>query len=92
MALEVKQVYQNIKTTWNNINSITIRNGFFYKNLENIYLHWALQENGIIKETGKIETIHLAPQQEDSFFIATNFKRKVDKEYQLNIYYALKTE
>ncbi|WP_439506340.1 glycoside hydrolase family 2 TIM barrel-domain containing protein [Sediminibacterium sp.] len=92
MALEVKQVYQNIKTTWQGNNTVAIKNGFFFKKLENIYLHWALQENGIIKEQGKIETIDLAPQQENTFIIATHFKRKPDKEYQLTIYYALKNE
>ena len=92
MALEVKQVYQNIKTFWKGNNRIVIKNGFFFKNLDNIYLHWALQENGVIKETGKMETIQLEPQQEQSFLIAINAKHKADKEYQLNIYYALKNE
>jgi len=92
MALEVKQVYQNIKTYWQGKKTLLVKNGFFFKNLDNIYLHWALQENGVIKETGKIETIQLAPQQEQIFLIATNYKQKADKEYQLNIYYALKNE
>lgn len=92
MALEVKQVYQNIKTIWQGNNTIAIKNGFFFKPLDNIYLYWALQENGVIKETGKIESIQLAPQQEKQFLIATKFKQKADKEYQLNIYYALKQE
>lgn len=92
MALEVKQVYQNIKTIWQGNNTIAVKNGYFFKQLDNIYLHWALQENGVIKETGKIESIQLMPQQEKPFFIATKFKQKADKEYQLIIYYALKNE
>ncbi|MDP2421263.1 glycoside hydrolase family 2 TIM barrel-domain containing protein [Sediminibacterium sp.] len=92
MALEVKQVYQNIKTNFDGINRIVIKNGFFFRPLNNVYLRWALQENGLVKETGKIEAIHIEPQEEQSFLIATNFKRNANKEYQLNIYYALKTE
>lgn len=91
MAMEVKQVYQNIKTKFDGINRIVIKNGFFFKSLNNVYLRWALQENGLVKETGKLEAIHIEPQEEQSFLIATNFKRNASKEYQLNIYYALKT-
>jgi beta-galactosidase len=91
MALEVKQVYQNIKTNFDGINRIIIKNGFFFRSLNNVYLRWDLQENGLVKETGKIDAIHIEPQEEQSFLIATNFKRNASKEYQLNIYYALKT-
>ena len=81
MALEVKQVYQNIKTSYQGNNQILIKNGFFFKSLNNVYLRWALQENGLVKETGKIEAIHIEPQEEHSFLIATNFKRNANKLY-----------
>lgn len=92
MAMEVKKVYQHIKTKWNGNNSISIRNGYFFKPLENVMLRWVLQENGVEKETGVINSIALQPQQETAMSIPVKTAMKADKEYQLNIYYSLKTE
>jgi beta-galactosidase len=92
MALEVKKVHQNIKTKFIGDNSINIKNGFFFKNLNNVMLHWVLQENGIAKEKGDVNTISLEPQQEGNFKLAIKTAQKSDKEYQLNVSYTLKTE
>lgn len=90
MALEVKKVYQHIKTTWKGNNRICIRNGYFFKELENVSVRWVLQENGVVMETGTISAIEINPQQEKEFFIPVKTKQQRDKEYQLNIYYQLK--
>ena len=92
MAMEVKKVYQHIRTTWNGNNRITIRNGYFFKNLDNVLVNWVLQENGDSKESGSINNISLAAQQENTFTIDMKTKIDAKKEYQLNIYYSLKTE
>lgn len=92
MAMEVKKVYQHISTTWNGENSITIRNGYFFKSLDNVLVTWVLQENGLTKETGSISNITLAAQQENTFMVDMKSKMDAKKEYQLNIYYSLKTE
>lgn len=92
MALEVKKVYQHIKTTWAGNNRIRIKNGYFFKSLDNVQLRWVLQENGIAKEKGLIETISLQPQQQTEINIPIKTIQKAGKEYQLNIYYTLKTE
>ncbi|MGB4845899.1 MAG: beta-galactosidase domain 4-containing protein, partial [Ferruginibacter sp.] len=92
MAMEVKKVYQHIKTTWNGNNRINIKNGYFFKNLDNVLVNWVLQENGIAKENGSINNLTLAPQQENTFTVDMKTKMDVKKEYQLNIYYTLKTE
>lgn len=92
MALEVKKVYQNIKTKFIGDNTIAIKNGFFFKNLDNVMLNWVVQENGIAKEKGELNTISLAPQQESNFKLGIKTVQKSDKEYQLNVYYTLKTE
>lgn len=92
MALEVKKVYQNIKTKFIGENTITIKNGFFFKNLENVRLRWVLQENGIAKESGELNTIVLAPKQETKVKLAIKTIQKPDKEYQLNVYYTLKND
>jgi beta-galactosidase len=92
MAMEVKKVYQHIKTTWNGSNSITLKNGYFFKNLDNVLTNWVLLENGLTKETGCINNISLAPQQENTFTVGMKTKMDAKKEYQLNIYYTLKKE
>jgi len=92
MAIEVKKVYQHIKTKWKGNYSITVKNGYFFKPLDNVLLKWVLQENGVAKETGTITTIEINPQQEKEFSIPVKAKQQPDKEYQLSIYYVLKTD
>lgn len=92
MALEVKKAHQNIKTKFVGNNTITIKNGFFFKNLDNVMMRWVLMENGVAKEKGTINTISLEPQAENDFKLAIKTVQKADKEYQLNVYYSLKTE
>lgn len=92
MAMEVKKVYQHIKTTWKGNYSITVKNGYFFKSLNNVSLQWVLQENGQAKESGTIASIEINPQQEKVFSIPYKTKQHAEKEYQLNIYYSLKTE
>lgn len=92
MAMEVKKVYQHIKTKWKDNYSITVKNGYFFKSLDNVLLKWVLQENGVAKETGTITAIEINPQQEKEIFIPVKTKQQPDKEYQLNIYYQLKNE
>lgn len=91
MALEVKKVYQHIKTKWKGNNSISVKNGYFFKTLDNISLNWVLQENGLAKEIGTISSIVLQPQQENHFSIPIKTIQQSGKEYQLNIYFVLKT-
>lgn len=92
MALEVKHVYQNIKTNYIDDNTISIKNSFFFKNLDNVMLRWVLQENGVAKEKGVLNTISLQPQEENNFKLAIKTIQKANKEYQLNVYYVLKSE
>jgi len=90
MALEVKKVYQHIKTKWLGNNTISVKNGFFFKALDNVQIRWVLQENGMAKETGFIHTIAIVPQEQKDFSLPIKTKLLADKEYQLNIYYQLK--
>lgn len=90
MAMEVKKVYQHIKTKWKGNNNISIKNGYFFKALDNVQVRWVLQENGLVKETGFINSIAIAPQQEKDYSIPFKTVLKADNEYQLNIYYQLK--
>lgn len=92
MAMEVKKVYQHIKTKWIGINSIKIKNGYFFKSLDNVMMRWVLQENGVPKETGSIATITLSAQQETAITLPIKTTMQSGKEYQLNVYYSLKNE
>lgn len=92
MAMEVKKVYQHIKTKWKGNNNIHIKNDFFFKFLENVSLNWVLQENGMVKEKGEIYNIYLAPQTENAYSIPIKTKLDANNEYQLNISYVLKKE
>lgn len=92
MALEVKQVYQNIKTIFAGHKTIKIKNGYFFRTLDNFEIHWVLQENGVAKEKGMLNSIPLPPQRDTTITIP--YKKELDsnKEYQLNIYYVLKED
>lgn len=92
MAMEVKKVYQHIKTKWNGNNSISVKNRYFFKGLDNVSMRWVLQENGIAKETGIIASIIAVPQQSTTISLPIKTIQNPGKEYQLNIYYFLKTE
>ncbi len=91
MAHEVKKVYQHIKTKWKGNNRILIKNGYFFRSLDNVGFRWVLQENGAEKEKGTVKTISLQAQAAAEFDIPIKTKLKEDKEYQLNIYYYLKS-
>lgn len=92
MAYEVKQVYQDIKTKFIGSKKIEIKNGFFFRDLGNCKLEWVLQENGKPIEKGVINNLNVRPQTEVEVEIPYKAVLVNDKEYQLNVYYTLKTE
>jgi beta-galactosidase len=64
MAVEVKKVYQYIKTAYNGSNKISINNSYFFKNLDNVGLAWELLENGKAIEKGNISALNIDPRTE----------------------------
>ena len=92
MALEVKQVYQNFKTSLVDAQTVKLRNGYFFRNLDNYEIRWVLQENGVAKEKGILGSVSLQPQQETMLTIPYKTKLNANKEYQLNIYFLMKTD
>jgi len=90
MALEIKKVYQPIKSTFDGANMVTVTNGYFFRSLENVQATWQLIENGRMVENGNIKNIVAAPGQKTSFSLPIKTKQKEDKEYFLNIRYTLK--
>lgn len=90
MAVEVKKVYQSIKTSYAGDNQIKIKNGYFFRNLSNYTIRWTLQQDGVPVENGSLGTLSLQPQQEKLLVLPIKTKRLINHEYQLNIYYTLK--
>ena len=92
MAVEVKKVYQHIKTSWKENNQLQVTNGYFFRNTDNIKLAWQVLEDGVPVEKGTIETIQISPQQRNTITLPVKTVQKQNREYFLNVSYSLKTE
>ncbi len=90
MAVEVKKVYQYIKTSWVGNHRIQINNSYFFKNIDNIQLNWELIENGKLLEKGSVQTLTVAPRQSITIDLPVKTKQQTGKEYFLNVHYVLK--
>ncbi|ALJ06127.1 beta-galactosidase [Pseudalgibacter alginicilyticus] len=91
-AFEAKNVLQNILTSWENQEQITIKvfNEFFFKDLSNVQLNWQLVLDGIAEESGIIENLNMLPQTEKIFTLPIHLAGKTYQEAFVNITYTLK--
>lgn len=90
MAVEIRKVYQNIKTKYDGGNRIQVSNGFFFKNTGNVQLDWEIIENGKAIEKGETTSLTIEPQQSIQVNIPFKTNMRDDREYFLNVYYRLK--
>ncbi|MGO4292536.1 glycoside hydrolase family 2 TIM barrel-domain containing protein [Chitinophaga sp. RAB17] len=90
MAVEVKKVYQHIHTTFNGSDAITIRNGYFFRDLANYQLTWEILEDGKPVERGSIKDLKVGPQQQINIALPLKSKAKTGREYFLTVHYTLK--
>lgn len=90
MALEVKKVQQFIKTSYEGNNRISITNGYFFRNLDNIKLNWEFLEDGRMVETGTIASLSIGPREKKTIELPVKIKPKAGKEYYLDVHYLLK--
>lgn len=90
MAIEIKKVYQHIKTFCAGEKGIIVRNGYFFKTTGNLKLVWKLLANGVSVETGMINLPVIAPQQSQEISIPYKTSHKPGVEYFLNVSYQLK--
>jgi beta-galactosidase len=90
MAVEVRKVYQNIKTKYEGGNRIQVSNGFFFKNTGNVQLNWEIIENGKAVEKGETTSLLIEPQQSMQVSVPFRTHMRDDREYFLNVYYRLK--
>ncbi|OQP66312.1 glycoside hydrolase family 2 [Niastella vici] len=90
MAIEVKKVYQHIKTSWNGNNQLTVRNSYFFKSLDNIQLNWELLQDGRPVEKGAINSLAVAAGNASTINLPLKTTLSKAHEYFLNIGYTLK--
>jgi beta-galactosidase len=91
MAIEVKKVYQSIKTKYKGQNTIEITNSYFFRDLANVVLEWQLLENGKLIEQGTMSILSIQPQQSALISLPVKTKPGNVKEYFLNVRYKLKS-
>ena len=89
---EAKQLLQNIKFLNFNVSTkkLEIKNGYFFRDLSNYSLHWAVIESGIEIETGIINQIDLKAQETTILGIPYISKLQSDEEYFINFSVKLK--
>lgn len=90
MAVEIKKVYQHIKSRLNGSRELSVTNGYSFRNLDNIQATWEVVEDGKLVEKGTLKTIAAAPGQTASFTLPIQTGQKAGKEYFVNVRYTLK--
>lgn len=90
MAVEVKKIYQHIKTSYVGGNQFTVRNNYFFRDLKNVQLNWELLQDGHSVSTGKITDLNITPGSVLPIHIPFNDTFSNQHEYFLNISYTLK--
>ena len=89
--LEVKQVYQYIKIEAEDAKTgkLKIKNSYAFINLDQFDIQWVLLENGKNVAQGEMPALNLKPGESKSIKIPFNKELSENKEYFLNIYFAL---
>lgn len=93
-AAEVRYQYQDIWVKALNLSKgeISIYNEYFFRSLENVYLHWEITEDGVIAQEGVVSELSVAPQETIGITLPYSFESlNKDKECLLNIQFRLKT-
>ncbi|TDW47871.1 beta-galactosidase [Flavobacterium sp. 270] len=93
-AFEVKNVLQNILTSWENQETATIKvyNEFSFKNLENVTLHWEVILDGVKEANGAIDYLAIDPKQSKTYQLPIKLGDKKYQEAFINISYTLKED
>lgn len=84
---EVKQVYQNARFSWENVNNleVAIINDYFFTNLNEFNFEYELLQNGVAVEKGNLE-ISANPQERLVVKLPLKtFLNKSENEYHVNI-------
>ena len=92
---EVGYQYQNIWVTLNGVENgktkVRVKNEFFFRNLDNVKMEWALMVGGKVKEQGQVENLDIAPGKYADYLLPIDLTAAYDDEPMLNIDFKLKT-
>ncbi|OXA75758.1 glycoside hydrolase family 2 TIM barrel-domain containing protein [Flavobacterium frigidimaris] len=93
-AFEMRNVYQNILTSWENKETTTIKvyNEFSFKDLSNVSLHWKLILDGKETESGVIDNLDIKPTESKSYQLPVNLDGKKFQEAFVNVTYHIKQD
>ncbi len=89
MAIEVKKVHQSIKSKLTGKYQLLVKNGYFFRNLDNVKLTWSLLENGRAVEKGEVGSLKIGAQDSATITLNSKYKQKDGREYFLNVNYTL---
>ncbi|KQW99627.1 glycoside hydrolase family 2 TIM barrel-domain containing protein [Flavobacterium sp. Root420] len=93
-AFEMRNVYQNILTSWENKETGTIKvyNEFSFKDLSNVSLHWKLILDGKEAESGVIDNLEIKSNESKSYKLPVNLDGKQFQEAFINVTYHIKQD
>ncbi|MBF4516086.1 DUF4981 domain-containing protein [Flavobacterium sp. ANB] len=93
-ALEVRNVMQNILTSWENQSTATIKvyNEFSFKDLSNVSLHWKLVLDGKDDAIGTIDNLDIKPNEFKTFQLPVNVEEKEFQEAFIVVTYHIKQD
>ncbi|MBS7231321.1 DUF4981 domain-containing protein [Flavobacterium psychroterrae] len=93
-AFEMRNVMQNILTSWENQETATIKvyNEFSFKDLSNVTLHWSVILDGIKQDSGVIDYLAIDPNQSKTYTLPIKLGDKKFQEAFVNVTYQLKQD
>nr|WP_315221886.1 glycoside hydrolase family 2 TIM barrel-domain containing protein [uncultured Flavobacterium sp.] len=93
-AFEMRNVMQNILTSWQDLNTTTIKvyNEFSFKDLSNIRLQWKLVLDGKADASGAIENLEINSGQYKTFQLPINLEGKEFQEAFVVVSYQIKED
>lgn len=93
-AFEMRNVYQNILTSWENQETGTVKvyNEFSFKDLSNVSLHWKLVLDGNDDSKGVIDNLDIKPEQSNFYTLPINLNGKQFQEAFVVITYHVKND
>jgi len=91
-AFEVKKVYQYIDVLADDLakGQVIVKNKRDFTSLSDVYLEWRIEGNGELIESGKVDAVNVAPQQQTRLSLPLKFNAQADTEYFVNFYWKTK--
>ncbi|MFV5698499.1 glycoside hydrolase family 2 TIM barrel-domain containing protein [Flavobacterium sp. ZT3R17] len=93
-ALEMRNVLQNILTSWENQATATIKvyNEFSFKDLSNVSLHWKLVLDGKDDAMGTIDSLDIKSNESKTYQLPVNIEEKGFQEAFIVVTYHIKKD